>query len=369
MNPVHLLVLLPLVLCYNLDLEIEDASNLHFRHIGDVAGTVGMAHILMTVNVTRHLTLMKQLCTLPPFVARVDNLSIEQESLIKTLQTHCRVLLSALIEREAVWFNEFNSQRNRMTRSVDTEFCTNPHPLSLQSSAGRVKRQAVVGAFLVLGLVAAASSIYSAMQLAALSAAQDVNIEILQEHETRLSVNTRSIGLINSTVLRMGKKVAKLSNDLTVDELIMQLSFTLDSVFEDSSRILRGMNALADGRLSPDFVKASMMSKALLRLENSMQREGYELGLETFDDLFRCMVSTLVWANGTLNIYVQVPAYKIDSRLRLLEHIPVPLILPGILPMNSRGGFKSTAMFVQPLHTIVAVQTGGQPLKFLLGQN
>jgi hypothetical protein len=119
------------------------------------------------------------------------------------------------------------------------------------------------------------------------------------------------------------------------------------------------MKALADGRLSPDFVKASMMSKALLRLENSMQREGYELGLETFDDLFRCMVSTLVWANGTLNIYVHVPAYKIDSRLRLLEHIPGPLILPGILPMNSRGGYKNTAMFVQPLHTIVAVQTGG----------
>jgi hypothetical protein len=39
------------------------------------------------------------------------------------------------------------------------------------------------------------------------------------------------------------------------------------------------MKALADGRLSPDFVKAS---KALLRLENSMQREGYGLGLETF---------------------------------------------------------------------------------------
>jgi hypothetical protein len=68
--------------------------------------------------------------------------------------------------------------------------------------------------------------------------------------------------------------VAKLSTDLSTDELILQLSFTLDSVFEDSSRILRGMNALADGRLSPDFVRASKMSLALLRLENSMQREG-----------------------------------------------------------------------------------------------
>jgi hypothetical protein len=198
-----------------------------------------------------------------PHVKRVDNLSIEQHNLIYTLETHCRTLLSALIERESVWFNKLNSNRNRMTRSVENEVCTNPHPLSLQSSAFQVKRQAVVGAFLVLGLVAAASAIYSAMQLAALSAAQDVNIQVLQEHETRLSVNTRSIGLINSTVLQMGKKVAKLSTDLSTDELILQFSFTLDSEFEDSSRILRGMNALADGRLSPDFVKASKMSSAL----------------------------------------------------------------------------------------------------------
>jgi hypothetical protein len=83
MNPVHLLlVMIPIVLCLNL--EIEDASNLHFRHIGDVAGTVYMAHILMTVNVTRHLSLMKQLCTLPHHVKTVENLSIEQHNLIDT---------------------------------------------------------------------------------------------------------------------------------------------------------------------------------------------------------------------------------------------------------------------------------------------
>jgi hypothetical protein len=245
---------------------------------------------------------------------------------------------------------------------VESEECTNPHPLYLQSSAFRVKRTAVEGAFLVLGLVAAASSIYSAMQLAALSAAQDVNVQILQEHETRLSVNTRSIALINSTVLRMGKKVAELCNNLGTDELILQLGFTLDSVFEDSSRILRGMNASADNRLSPDFVKTSKMTTALLRLENSMQREGYELGLETFDDIYRCQTSTLVWENGTLNIYLHIPAYKIDSRLRLLEHIPVPLILPEIVPQQ-QGGYRNMAMYVRPLHTILAVQTGGSAFK------
>jgi hypothetical protein len=161
----------------------------------------------------------------------------------------------------------------------------------------------------------------------------------------------------------MGKKVAELSNTLGTDDLILQLGFTLDSVFEDSTRILRGMNALADNRLSPDFVKTSKMTAALLRLENSMQQEGYELGLETFDGIFRCQTSTLDWSNGTLNIYPHIPAYKIDSRLRLLEHIPVPLILPEIVPQQQGKGYKNIAMYVQPLHTILALQTGGTAFK------
>jgi hypothetical protein len=65
MNPLHLvLIMLPVYFCLNL--EIDDASNLHLRHIGDVAGRVRMAHILMTVNITQHLEMMKQLCTLTP---------------------------------------------------------------------------------------------------------------------------------------------------------------------------------------------------------------------------------------------------------------------------------------------------------------
>jgi hypothetical protein len=104
MNPTHLLlVVLPIALCLNL--EIEDASNLHFRHVVDVAGTVGMAHIFMKVNITQHLTFMKQLCTIPPHIHRVDELSLEQSNLIEMLESHCRTLLGALIKREAVWFN------------------------------------------------------------------------------------------------------------------------------------------------------------------------------------------------------------------------------------------------------------------------
>jgi hypothetical protein len=81
------------------------------------------------------------------------------------------------------------------------------------------------------------------------------------------------------------------------------------------------------------------------------------------DDIFRSETSHLVWNNGTLNIYLHIPAYKIDSRLQLLEHIPVPLILPELVDQSSLGKeYRNTAMFVQPLHTILAIQTGGSAL-------
>jgi hypothetical protein len=78
---------------------------------------------------------------------------------------------------------------------------------------------------------------------------------------------------------------------------------------------------------------------------------------------FRCETSHLVWDNGTFNIYLHIPAYKIDSRSHLLEHIPVPLILPELVNQSSGKKYRNTAMFVQPRHTILAIQTGGLAFK------
>jgi hypothetical protein len=80
------------------------------------------------------------------------------------------------------------------------------------------------------------------------------------------------------------------------------------------------------------------MTEALLLLKNNMQREGYELRLETMDNICRCETSHLVWDNGALNIYLHIPAYKIDSRLQLLEHVPVPLILLGMVRQSQSKG-------------------------------
>jgi hypothetical protein len=65
----------------------------------------------------------------------------------------------------------------------------------------------------------------SSLQLSDLSSAQEVSVKILQEHETGLTVSERYIALINTSVVRMGKKIASLSDNLSTDKLIMQLGY------------------------------------------------------------------------------------------------------------------------------------------------
>jgi hypothetical protein len=74
------------------------------------------------------------------------------------------------------------------------------------------------------------------------------------------------------------------------------------------------------------------MTEALLMLENSSQREGYKLGLETMDNIFRCETSHLVWNNGTLKIYLHIPTYKIDSPRAYSRSINPPGISSSVIP-------------------------------------
>jgi hypothetical protein len=129
-----------------------------------------------------------------------------------------------------------------------------------------------IGAAATVAVVAAGSAIYSTIELAELSskmyATQEVNVQILQDHETRLAVNTRSISLINSTVSKIGLKLVNMANFISIDEVILHVAFTMNAAFDDVNRVIRGLNALAEHRLSPDSVKTDSMAKALTKLRS-----------------------------------------------------------------------------------------------------
>lgn len=345
--------------------QVDDAENLHFRNVGEIAGTMGMAHLIMSVNLTRHAHMIDLLCALPRNLGTGGGVSKSQSRLLRDLDFQCKNLMEALKEQEKMWFHSF-SQGNKMgrprkTRTIEHVHCPAENPLTGgQECKTRVKRQLIVGAIILFGLLAASSALYSTMELQELGAqehaTQRVNIEVLQEHQTRLQINTRSIELVNKTITRLGLKVINLAESMKMDELIMHADFTMAAAFFESNRVIRGLNMLAVHRLSPDLTQAEETAHALHVLRTKMQDQGYVLGLERMSDLYTCETSYLMYQNGSLVIVVHLPAYKQETKMRLLEFVPVPILLPApksSTPDNSHP--KSIALTAAPAHQLIAV--------------
>lgn len=360
----HLLLWAPVHICIRL--RVEEAQNLHFRHVGNVAGTVAMAHVLMPVNTTQHNTLIDQLCSLPAQLIRKSDFNYSQRNALDDLITHCQNLRESLLERERIWFNTFNDRSRKSRRvEVETELCPAENPLDLSCKPkSRKTRQFIVGAIAVAGLVAGVSALFSQMQLHELSskvkAEQEVNIRVLQEHETRVAINERSIILLNKTVVSMAAQVADLKNQVAADEMLNHIAYTLDTSFADTIRVIRGLNALASHRLSPDLIQVESMARELKILADNMQTEGYILGISRFDDIFRCETSHVIYDNDTMVVILHIPAFKVGTHLRLLEHVPVPMVVEK--PQAGTGSGERTPKDGQtvtltpaPQHNLIAV--------------
>jgi hypothetical protein len=357
-------------LCFSLEIEIEDGSNLHFRHVGDVAGTLSMTHLILSVNITQHMALVKGLCEIPKQIRQSTeqslNVTRSQKRLLRDLNAHCRNLLESLKERESIWFNIFNQpdgearegRRPKVKRAIldALPWTENYNPFRFQSQV-RPKRQVLIGMAVGAAVVAASSALYSAIEMEELSSSiykqQQINIEILQDHETRLGINERSISLLNSTVTKIGLKLINMADYITINEVILHVAFSMNTAFDDVNRVVRGLNAIAMHRLSPDAVKTPNMARALASLRERMRNEGFTLGLTTFDDVFRSETSHAVFRNGTMVVIVHIPSYKVNTKLRLLEYVPVPIILDT--PGKLQAGEKPVAIYAQPEHSYLAV--------------
>lgn len=354
----------PVHIC--LRLQVEEAQNLHFRHVGNVAGTVAMAHVMLPVNTSQHNSLISQLCTLPAELIKgsKSNFTYSQRNVLTDLKTHCENLHEAMLERERIWFNSFNDRSRKSRRvEVEVEECPNETPFDISCKPkSRKKRQFIIGAIAVAGLVAGVSALFSELQLQQLSskvkADQEVNIAVLQEHETRVAINTRSVELLNSTVLSMASQVSNLKSRVAADEMLNHIAYTMDTTFVDTTRVIRGLNSLANHRLSPDLIQVEPMARELKILADNMQREGFVLGLSRFDDIFRCETSHVIFDNDTMVIMIHIPAYKSDTHLRLLEHVPVPMVVEKTrtgAPNSERSSTRPATLLPAPQHNLIAV--------------
>lgn len=330
-------------------MERRNVTNIHFREMGYVAGATGMGHLALVVDTMKHLNFVKQLCALAEQAQNQLNLTHNLRNTVNDMWDHCQTKKEAMMERRTIWINNFGdpsdfrknekkARRKRRRRSTHPKrrlndwemvtWCEGWPRFQCESQTHRrVKRQFIVGALLLMALAVAVSNLFSPGDLHDLVQDQKVNVRIMQTHQTRLAINQRSITLLNSSEVALNKLVGKIHHEQVLLEYVLNMAVNMQGGYEEVDRVIDGMSLLSIHRLSPGLVKTTELMHQLTKLRGSMATEGYQLGITTYEELYRCETSHLVYTNGTLVIVVHIPAFRIENRMQLLHHLPVPTVL------------------------------------------
>lgn len=111
----------------------------------------------------------------------------------------------------------------------------------------------------------------------------------------------------------------KLVHELYLMELTSLQQAAFLSLEQEVARILDGFGALASNKISPRLVKIDGLKRGVQSLKNSMANKGYNLAINHVEELFHFPVSHICFTNGTLRMFIHVPAYKDENMLQLFR--------------------------------------------------
>ena len=294
----------------------DHTSNFHFKSLGESAGNVGYGHIVMLMNMYEVDDVIAQTCATIRLLGKNNAtqtnkfLRLTYSRIVESLFGRCTMTQENFLEQESVWVNTFSG-----TSVYESNYL-------LKTGAFRPKRQVVVG------LIAVSSFLFGAYDLWELGTggANANTVQTLQDHETRL-IDARSIAILNKTTEYLGRIIENELEDMYKFEQLVHLNTASASVFDEVERILFGFHDLSRHRLNPALISAHHLTVALEALKNKMELDGYTFDLKGTDDLFSLETSHLIMTNGTLQIFVHIPAYKRGTTLRLYEYLPVPIAI------------------------------------------
>ena len=396
---------------------------LHFRQIGQLAGTASVAHIVFLVNMTNILDHGQKHCNFENKMRLYTKRGVEvktddkdedlerqqikqyRDRMITLFKLRCDGIQSEMQERKDLWFAEYERDlmdgirngRNSPKRNgtgkesvVNLETLANDydnvmkddelpvrtrravlahldlptwvvdrHRADLPDHNLRPKRQIVMGVLALIGVVSAVSTYYNVEQLHSIgTSTEKKNIAIMQNQEGRISIDQKAVSILNTTVNLISEHLDELGLRVHHTEKMLSLSLAMDTAMDQMQRIIRGLNALADRRLSPDLVRAEDLSLTVERLRRQLSKMGYELGIGPVQSIFSCECSHLVFQNGSMLVVVHLPALKSGTKMDLYELVSLPVMMDSDHYSAVKKSEDGAEVYLkpQPSKKIIAVQ-------------
>ena len=340
-------------------------SGVHFRSMGQVVGSLNYVHLVIDFDLFKLGEDIQKFCNATGTFSRemFDELRVTENFLHTfrssraNLHQQCLELMQEFENSKRIWVNPSKANNPKRSTSEDR---LQMEDEELESKLVKIedavahlprqKRQVLIAtAFVIMGVVALGSYLYTHSQLVSLSLAAGPNsatVKVLQEHELRLTVNERSLKMLKNAQEAVMTKLVSTGSDVTAMEGLFAASVAFETAEQEYRRIILGLERLSQHRLSPSLVNTFQFARTLHRLKRVTESRGLTFAIRNLEEVYRCETSHLVFANQTVRVLIHIPAWRDRTLLSLHEYVAVPLALPGT------GGTKY--VLPKPDHTILA---------------
>lgn len=288
-----------------------------FRSKGRMIGTLGFSHLILDINLNELRSQGTAVCD------QVHQIYTSQWKRNSNALKH---------DPFSLILRDLNSDCNTMKTKLDDMFSNfvraAEQRVTDETRSRRKKRQLIIGALLLIGIIAAVSIYFSNMSLANISVGAGTNpatIHVATNHEARLNIDEGNIDTLKRTITDVGNQLNK--NTKNIEDLIkiQRLEILLRRISEKYSDIFSLLESLKRGKLSPLTFDAHKLHIIFTQLQRNALKIGYKMLLSTSADIYDCETSFLVFSNHTIRTITHIPLYKEKTLLDLYEYIPLPI--------------------------------------------
>lgn len=387
------------------------SSNLHFRSLGRMIGSVNFAHLQIIVDLPQIQRSIQVHCSGPRQALKMDNVKWRDKNeilsqLLLAQLDRCESILEEFYNVVNAWVtspidwegrpilptiddslstyamgshqnSHTTAEEDRYLASQDTDIRLQIDPSSRRRSSGsshgssksspktpkslgrfRGRRQLI--GLAIVAAVTIATNLFNRAQMISLASSTKADVDhvvhILQDHETRLAVANKSSHLLSLAYHELTGNVKNMGETTAQLILALQYATSTDELALRTNALIHSLDLLSRHRLSPRLVSSKDLDPIIRSLRAKTDRQGLHLISEQPSDVFRCETSHILMSDGKLLIFVHLPAFKDDGILEVFSYAPLPLPLPGsdnfILPNPA-----ATVLAINPLKTLFKTMT------------
>ncbi len=282
-----------------------------FQESGLLAGVTSWAHLSFTVNLTE----VDQELQIADYLAKKFKemkKNTEDEDALRIIRLYEGVLMRRVRQIKREWSN---------LRNIFT------HPEQVLAEGGRRVRRFIVATAAVVSTLLGVLNLQELLHLSNSIEAEDSEyiVNVLQDHELRVSLLEQKVLKINGTVEKI-KKVLQKNVLLThVEALSVQIEMYLDVIAFEVNRYKSGLSGLLSGKITPDFIDSNKLVGALSRLAIKAKQGGYVLPT-LVQHIFQ-LPTSFISKNNVVQVLIHLPMLRETDLLRLYKFIPLPISL------------------------------------------